>query len=380
MSSTRITSHDVARRAGVSRTTVSLVLNKSQSVTLNPKTRERVLQAASDLGYRPNSAGRMLVSGISETIGLVVSDPSILRVDQFIPQILYGIEQANRQMGFHVLVEGLEKHGSASAYDNLVESRRIDGLIVVNPRADDAALVALIEKDFPLVLVGSVRHPAEMSVTFSTRAAIAAAVDHVVSLGHRRVGAITFWPKGFVAADARLMTLAACLGHHGLTLDPDAVEDGDFSPESGYRAARALLDRRPDVSVIFAGNDTIAIGVLSAVHERGLRVPDDLSIVGFDDLPFAPWLTPSLTTIRMDGVKQGTIAAGMLSARLRHRPIETPRVRLEPEFVVRRSTGPWLGPSSPPSPTARARNPGRTASEIGEDPRLGPRPTRRGRV
>lgn len=338
MASNRVTSHDVARRAGVSRATVSLVLNRSESVTLSKETRERVLQAAADLGYKPNSAGRMLVSGLTETVGLLVSDPSILLVDQYIPHLLYGIEKANREMGFHVLVEGLEARDEAGAYDNLVESRRIDGLIVVNPRAGDKALVSLIDKGFPLVLVGSVRHPAEVSVTFTTRGVIGEAVDHVVGLGHRRVGAIAFAPRDFVSTNARLTALDAGLRQHGLALDDDAVGDANFSAESGYHAAKALLTRRPDLTAIFAGNDTIAIGVMNAAHELGRRVPDDLSIVGFDDLPFARWLTPPLTTIRTDGVRQGMIAAEMLFARLNQRPLESQRVRMEPELIVRAST------------------------------------------
>lgn len=340
MPSHRITSHDVARRAGVSRTTVSLVLSGSQKVVLSHETRERVIRAAEDLGYKPNSAARTLVSGVSETIGLVVSDPSILLVDAFIPQILYGIERANRDMGFHVLVEGLGAEQRPGAYDHLVESRRIDGLIVLNPRVGDEALVSLIEKGFPLVLVGSVRHKDEMSVTFATRAAIGAAVDHVAGLGHRRIGAVTFSQRGYTSRDARLAALGAAMARHGLDLDEDAVTDGDFSAESGYRAAMALLGRRPDLTAVFAGNDTIAIGVLSAARALGRRVPEDLSVVGFDDLPFAPWLTPALTTIRTDGVRQGAIAAEMLFARLGQPALHPPRVRLEPELVLRQSTGP----------------------------------------
>ncbi|MCJ2066021.1 LacI family transcriptional regulator [Methylobacterium sp. J-088] len=339
MPTKRVTSHDVARQAGVSRATVSLVLNRSESVVIAKETRERVLRAAGELGYKPNSAARMLVSGQSETIGLIVSDPSILLVDQFVTQVLYGVETANRQLGLHVLVAGLESDGPGSTYDDLVESRRIDGLIVLNPKAGDAALISLIEKDFPLVLVGSVRHPREVAVTFATRPALMKAVDHVVGLGHRRVGAITFSPRSFIATEARLAALEAGLRAHGLALDADAIEIGDFSPESGHCAGLALLSRRPDVTAIFAGNDTIAIGVLSAAHALGRTVPQDLSLVGFDDLPFAPWLTPALTTIRTDGVHQGQIATQMLFERLNGRSPAVPRVRLEPDFIVRASTG-----------------------------------------
>lgn len=343
MSSSRITSRDVAKRAGVSRATVSLVLNRSESVTLSAETRERVIQAAADLGYKPNSAARMLVSGVSETIGLVISDPSILLFDGFIPQILYGIERANRETGFHVLVEGLEMQGQQGAYDNLVESRRIDGLIVLNPRADDEALIQLIKRGFPLVLVGSVRHPDEVSVTFSTRRVIGQAVDHVTGLGHRRIGAVTFSPRSFVATEARLHALASALERNGLGLDADAIADGNFSAESGYHAAMDLLCRRPDLTAIFAGNDTIAIGVLSAARELGRRVPEDLSVIGFDDLPFAEWLGPGMTTIRIDAVRQGMIAAEMLFALLGHRELEQRRLRLEPELVIRRSTASIVG-------------------------------------
>lgn len=340
MGSSRVTSFDVAKRAGVSRTTVSLVLNGSESVALSAQTRERVLRAAADLGYQPNSAARMLVSGVSETIGLVVSDPSVLLVDAFIPQVLYGIERANRQMGLHVLVEGLNPGDPQGSYDGLVKSRRIDGLIILNPRSNDDALVSLIEKDFPLVLVGSVRHRKEVSVTFTTRKALATAVDHIIALGHRRIGAVTFSPLGFVSTGDRLEALRHGLGRFDLDIDDDAVAYGNFSPESGHHAALELLTRRPDVTTIFAGNDTIAIGVLSAARQLGRSVPGDLSVIGFDDLHFAPWLAPALTTIHTDGVRQGMIAAEMLFARLGHRELEQPRIRVETQFVIRQSTGP----------------------------------------
>jgi DNA-binding LacI/PurR family transcriptional regulator len=335
--SKRVTSHDVARRAGVSRTTVSLVLNRSDAATFSPETRERVLQAATDLGYKPNSAARMLVSGNSETIGLVISNKDILSVDAFVPQVLHGIGEVNQRHGFHVLLESLASGPGSGTYDHLVESRRIDGLILLNPRQDDEALKTLIEHKFPIVLVGTMRHPEEASINYSASASTRQAVDLLVDLGHRNVGMVAFAPPGFVAVEGRKEALRRALAAHDLDLPDTAVEYANFSAESGHVATRALLTRRPDVTAVFAGNDTIAIGVISAARALGRRVPEDLSVVGHDDLPFAAWLSPGLTTIRNDAVRQGALAAEMLISILQGKPIAERRVRLQSELIVRQS-------------------------------------------
>jgi DNA-binding LacI/PurR family transcriptional regulator len=334
----RITSLEVARLAGVSRATVSLVLNNSDRVSLSPGTRKRVFEAAEQLGYKPNSAARMLVSGVSETIGLVVTNPSVLLHDAYIPQILYGIEKANSEMGFHVLLEGLRTDDQDVTYDNLVKSRRIDGLIVLNPRANDLALASLIDRGFPVVLIGSLGHPEEYSVTSPGDSAMAEAARHIVELGHRRIGAITFAPLSFTGARDRLKLLRDMLWRCGATLEDDCVEVGDFSADSGYEAAIRLLKRRPDLTAIFAGNDTIAIGLLNAAQELGRKIPSDLSVIGYDDLHFAHRLNPPLTTVFSDGVSQGVAAAKMLFARLGHGEIGPSRITLEASFVQRAST------------------------------------------
>jgi LacI family transcriptional regulator len=344
----KVTSFDVARRAGVSRATVSTVLNRSTKVSISAETREKVLRAAKELGYRPNSAGRMLVRGQSETIALVLSDSEILLSDVFIPHILHGIGVVNREFGYHVLVDGVSERGNQTTYRRLAEARRIDGMIVLNPRTEDAELRELIDGGFPIVLIGSIRHPEEYSVNFSTRAGITAAVEHLVSLGHTRFGMVPFSHPGLVATDVRVAVMKTALDRSGLRLDADAVEYAEFSSRSGYEAVQRLLDRRPDLTAILAGNDTIALGVISALQKRGLAVPGDISVVGFDDLPFARFLTPPLTTIRTDGVDVGSKAARLLVRRLRGETVETHRLDSPTEFVVRRSTG----PAAQTSPTA----------------------------
>jgi DNA-binding LacI/PurR family transcriptional regulator len=337
MSDDKVTSHDVARRAGVSRTTVSIVLNQSTNVVLSAETRERVLRAASDLGYRPNSAARMLVKGNTETIGLVISRPEILPHDGFIPQLLLGISRVNQQHGFRVLVEGLDIDDAPRTYQSLVEERRIDGLIVLNPRTDDPDLRSLVDRDFPLVLIGSIRHQQEYSVNFSTQSGMDKAAGHLIALGHRRIGAVTFSPQGLVATDIRLSSLSKALAGHNILLNTQDVEYGNFSAESGYDAARKLLVKRPDLTAIVAGNDTIAIGVMSAAREQGRVIPRDLSVIGFDDLPFSAYLNPPLTTIRVDAVAQGAAAAGLLIRKLKGEEIEKRRLQVETTFIERGS-------------------------------------------
>jgi LacI family transcriptional regulator len=338
--SKKVTSRDVAERAGVSRVTVSMILNRTSGASFSEATRKRVFEAAEDLGYRPNAAGRMLVSGTTETIGLVVCHAELLRYDGFIPQVLKAIAVVCRQHGYRMLLDVVEDNARPDAYASMVRSRQIDGLIVIDPASDDPQLHALIEDNYPLVLLGSVRHPREHSVNFSTRRAIGMEVDHLVRLGHRRIAHVTYSPAGYVATDARLTAYHAALTRHGLPQDDLLIAHGAFSAESGFLATRELLARggeRP--TAILAGNDTIALGAIAAIVDAGLDVPRDVAVVGFDDLPTAAFMQPALTTIHNPADQQGELAANMLVKLLRHEPVETSRVRVAVNLVVRRSCG-----------------------------------------
>ena len=338
MARTKITSHDVARAAGVSRATVSIVLNRSNSAVIGAETRKRVEAVAAELGYRPNSAARMLKSGLTETVGLLVTERRSLPVDGYIPLLFNGIGSVLRRRGYHLLLETLSPTWGKNPYTDLVESRRIDGLLILSPRDDDAALIELIESDYPIVLFGSIGHPKEVSVDTPSTAGLREAVDHVVRLGHRIVGSVPFSPPGFAAADRRLADLRKFLADHSVPLDDDAVARGDFSAESGYQATLALMAARPDVTAIFAGNDTIALGVVGALARLGLAVPRDVSVIGFDDLPFAGFVAPPLTTVRIDATHQGRCAAEALLLRLKGRPVPEPRQTFESVFVQRGSS------------------------------------------
>ncbi len=353
MTRSRVTSHDVARAAGVSRTTVSIVLNRSNSAVIGDDTRKRVEAVAAELGYRPNSAARMLKSGVTETVGLVVTESRSLSVDGYIPLLFNGVGSVLRRKGYHLLLETLPRKRGKNPYTDLVESRRIDGLLLLSPRKDDTALVELIESDYPIVLLGSIGHPKEVSVDTPSTEGLRMAVDHVVALGHRRIASVPFSPPGFSAADMRLAELRGFLSGHGIELADDAVVYGDFSAESGFNATLKLIAAHPETTAIFAGNDTIALGVLGALAHLGLSVPDDVSVVGFDDLPFAGYVAPPLTTVRVDAVHQGRCAAEALIQRLTGKPVPVPRQRFASVFVPRRSTAAAVrNPVSPGRPVS----------------------------
>ncbi len=334
-----VTSLDVAKLAGVARSTVSHVLNGSNAVSLSDETRRKVQQAALTLGYRPNSAALMLRQGTTKTVGLLVTEAKSLHVDAYIPLLFTGVGEILRRRGYHLLLETFESVGKGNPYADLVVSRRIDGLLVLSPNAADSELCDLVRSDFPVVLFGSVGLPEEISVSSRLRTSIEEAADHLAGLGHRRIGCVPFSPPGFSATDSRTQDFAQALERHGLTLEPGAIEHADFSAESGNAAARRLLSRRPDLTAILAGNDTIALGVIGGAVAEGFSVPGDLSIVGFDDLPFAGHIHPALTTIRQDAIEQGRSAAELLVRRLSGEPLAERQVKLDSRFIPRASTG-----------------------------------------
>ena len=333
----RVTSIDIARHAGVSRTTVSFVLNQVPGV--RQKTRDRVLRSAQKLGYVPNSAARMLVSGRSSTLGLVISSPDLLQVDAFIPRLLYGIERVCNSTGYKLLIEAVEDATNPNAYLDLAHGKRIDGLIVHNPRADDRGLVQLIEKGFPVVIIGSVGHPKENSVGTDLLTGGRVATNHLVSLGHRRIAHISFAPLSYLAAEARFRGYREALKKARIQFDKSLLAIGNFSSESGFDAMKLLLRCRPIPTAVFVGNDTLAIGAMAAIRAAGLNVPEDIAIVGFDDLPFAAFCNPALTTIRLQADDLGERAARAAIELLDGKPVGMQRGVPPLELIVRESSG-----------------------------------------
>lgn len=333
----RPTSREVARRAGVSRSTVSVVLNDVTSIAIAPETRQRVLDAARELGYVPSAAARQLASGRARTIGLVISYAEHLKSDAFVPQALYSLNHAAHRRGFRVLVEALEDVTAPDAYHQLVRGKQIDGLIVLNPREDDARLPKLIADGFPVVVIGHA--PAGPQVDVDNVGAARRLTEHLLGLGRRRVASLPYAPLAHHSSRMRLDGWRAALETAGLDAGDAWVEVADFSAESGRAATERLLARvRPDALV--AGNDVVAFGAMTALRAAGLRIPDDVAVVGFDDIPLAAHACPPLTTVRLPAVEMGRRAAETLIRRIEG--VSEPVGAGDPlatELVVRASCG-----------------------------------------
>jgi DNA-binding LacI/PurR family transcriptional regulator len=335
----RVTSNDIAQAAGVSRTTVSFVLNEKIGTNISAETKARVLEAAEALGYVPNSAARMLVSGRSRTLGLILAHGDLMSVDAFAPPLMFGISRICNAHGYKLLVEAIEGGSQRDAYLDLAKSKRIDALIVLNPNSGDEGLVRMIESQFPVILFGSIGHSNENSIRPNTGKAAVRATRHLTELGHRRIAHITYAPVRYIGARERLRAFRRAIERARLEFDERLVASGDFSMESGYRAMKELLQVRDRPTALFAGNDTIAVGAIAALREAGLSVPRDVAVVGFDDLPFAAYCNPSLTTVNTDPIKQGQQAATAAIELLEGHSVGIRNCTISEKIIVRESCG-----------------------------------------
>ena len=325
---------DVARLAGVSHITVSRVLNDVPLV--RPETRERVLSAMTELGYRPNLAARALVTRRSHTLGVIVTKTTL-----FGPaSTLLGVEQAARDRGYYlsiVSVVDVTPEELLGALDQLTK-QGVEGLVVMTPRRGAVEALDAVPHELPMVTVegGAADTPA---VLVDQAGGAEALMRHLIDQGHRCVVHVA-GPADWLEAEARIDGWRAACRAGGLPT-PRPVR-GDWSPRSGYRAGRRLLDRVGEATAVFAANDQMALGVLRAFAEAGVRVPDDVSVAGFDDIPEAEFLHPPLTTVRQDFAAVGRRCVELLTAALEQdRPTASPeRVVVPARLVVRSSTGP----------------------------------------
>jgi len=337
----KVTSHTVAAHAGVSRTTVSFVLN-GHDRGIAAETRERVLRSAAELGYVPSAAARTLASGHARTLGMVVCHAQHLLTDAFLPQAVYGLTQVAKHRGYRVLVEPLEDVSSPHAYRALVHTKQIDGLLVLNPRADDRQLPKLIADGFPVVTIGQPPggHGAHLDIDNVTAAR--RATQHLLSLGHRHIAHIGYGSPRFTTVAERLSGHRAALEEGDADPHDDLVAFANYSAASGMDAMHSLLGRRggaPRFSALFAGNDTVALGAIRALGEAGLRVPEDVAVVGFDDIPIAAFTAPPLTTIRSPLLAMAEAAAHLLVNLVEGRAPATREQVLDTELIVRASCG-----------------------------------------
>jgi len=335
----KVTMKDVAEKAGVSLTTVSFIMNDKTQAAIPEETRNRVMEAVRALGYVRNASGRRLGSGKSHTLGFVLPSAEHVRTDAFVPQFLVSFNEVCIHHHFNLLVQAVGNPLRPDAYVDLVSANEIDGLFIVNPREDDPQINALLDSGFPVVADPIGRHPLACGVGIDNRQAARTAVRHLLDMGHRRIGCVNYGPQRFLSVAARCDGYRQALEEAAIGADESLIAWADFSHESGRAAAARLLDHGAPPTAIFAGNDTVAIGVLAALKERGLRVPTDVGVVSIDDIPAARFMNPALTTVRVPANDFGRLAGEMLIKLVSGERPDPRHVVLPTELVVRESSG-----------------------------------------
>jgi LacI family transcriptional regulator len=329
----RTTLAAIAAEAGVSLPTVSKVVNGRRDVA--PATRALVERLLDEHHYTRAGARRNRRSGLVDLVFNDLDSPWAV-------EILRGVEEWGTVHQTGVAVSAV-RHGNArpASWTSGLASHDTDGVILVMSGFTGRQLEQLREASIPLVVIDPVNPPPPdvPSVGATNWAGGLAATEHLLELGHRRIGAIA-GPGDYLCSRARTDGYRSALERAGVRFDPALVRNGDFRHEGGFGRGGELLDLPDPPSAVFAGSDQQAFGLYEAARQRGLRVPQDLSVVGFDDLPVARWVSPPLTTVRQPLAEMGRAAAQMLDDLIDGLPLRTNRVELSTELIVRESTAP----------------------------------------
>jgi len=324
----------IAAEAGVSLPTVSKVVNGRPDVA--PSTRARVERLLDEHHYSRSGARRSRRGGLIDLVFAGLDSPWAV-------EILRGVEEWGAVRSFGVAVSSV-RHGNArpASWTSALASHDTDGVILVTSELTHAQLGQLRSAGIPLVVVDPVNPPpADLASVGATNwAGGLAATEHLIGLGHRHIAAIA-GPGDYLCSRARIDGYRSGLERAGIVYDPSLVRHGDFQHEGGFRRGGELLDRPDPPTAIFAGSDQQALGVYEAARQRGLRIPQDLSVIGFDDLPVSRWVSPPLTTVRQPLAEMGRTAAQMLGDVIEGLPLRSTRVELSTELIVRESTAPF---------------------------------------
>ena len=333
-----ITISDIARIAGVSRATVSGVLNNNPSVS--EKTRQRILTIIKEHDYRPNEIARALALNQTDIIGLIVKDIS----NPLYSKIALGVEETCAKMGYSVIIGNTQKDIQREiSHINLLKRRRVDGLIIfpLQRGADLGHLFELKEENYPFVLLAEVPGIKADLVRSDDQPGAYQATKHLINLGRKRIAYIT-GPQNALANDRRLGSYKQALNDHNLSLNEELIRPGGWRRSDGYKAGKLMLNELkeyPDGA--FCYNDAVAIGFIRALVEHGLRIPQDVAIVGFDDAGSAAYLETALTTVEQPAKEIGNKAAQLLVERIKNKKEQqrTKKILLPTSLVIRESCG-----------------------------------------
>ncbi|HEY0829349.1 MAG TPA: LacI family DNA-binding transcriptional regulator [Bacilli bacterium] len=338
MSAGIITMKDVARMAGVSSATVSLAL--SGDLRVNEKTRRNVEKVAEKLNYIPNEIGRSLRSRKTETIALIIPNTSHhVFSHPYFSHLLDGITDVLNRFNYNLLLSTnpTEKDEEA-AYEKVLRNRRADGVIIASAPTKDRNLLRLIESGFPVVYLGRWFHDDVITVERDDIGGAYMATAHLLKLGRRKIVHFS-GPLDHQTGQDRLEGYKRALQDHSVLFNPTLIIEKDFSMEEGYKGAAELIDSGRSFDALFAGNDLMALGALKLFQEKGIKVPEDVSLVGFDDIDMANMFHPTLTTVHQPMKQIGIIAAEKLLAVLNGQPDENKKAILTTELVIRESCG-----------------------------------------
>jgi Transcriptional regulators len=337
----RPTQVDVARRAGVSRATVSYVLNglTEGRVPISDETKQRVLDAIEELGYEPDARAQALRSGSTKTIALIIPD---LRNPHFC-EVATGIEEAARAAGYHLLLSSttLNDEYAVEIFKDL-SRRRFDGLIlasafILKSEEAQATLEQVRQRGLPIVELSE--HYGVDSVGVDYREATREVMSYLLSLGHRHIG-LLYGIGGHELAEDRRQPYRAGLEAAGIPIDEDLIVECGPTIEDGYQAAKQLLRLPSRPTAIIAVNDLLSIGAVRAAADTGVHVPQELSLVGYDDIPMAKYLVPRLTTVTKDAYASGKKAFEILMRRMQDPNLPRQKIQTSARLVIRESTGP----------------------------------------
>jgi len=338
----RVTSKDVADKVGVSRTTVSLVLNDVKGIQISPETRQKVLDAANEMGYVPDATAQALASRRTQAIGLVLTrSQHHIATDAFLPKIISGLLTTAKKQNIRIMIDWVEPDHQEQAYFELARAKRIDGMILSTPRLDDKALRSLENVDIPTVLMGFIAESSLPYVDVDNTKAAEKATSYLLELGHKEIAFISNAHPEYTASPDRVNGYKKALTNAGIPVNEKLIRYADFDPESGYQSMKSLLNSGEKFTAAFVASDNVAIGAKSAVREAGLHVPDNISLIGFDDIPWAKYSDPPLTTIQLPAEALAQSACTLLLELIQdgHQQKQN-QVILDTELIIRKSCKP----------------------------------------
>ncbi len=329
----RVTIADVAKEAGVSKQTVSRAINDKGEIS--PVTKQHILDVVDLLGYRPSRVAQAMNTNHSYMLGLVVPDIT----NQFFPEVARGAQDAAYAQNYTVLLTNTDDQASRELDTlELLAAQGVDGMITFSHQAEEDALKRFADSSQPIIVINrAIEHPNITLLRVDNRAGAQKAVAHFITTGHTRIGMLTnrdFSPSQLLRVQGYQQTLE----EHGLSGGESRLSADAPTLSGGYRATQRLLELHPDITAIFAYNDMMGLGAIRACVEMGRSVPDDIAIIGFDDIQLASMYTPSLSTVRVDKYAMGQKAVECLLRRFDNPAAHIDPIELETELILREST------------------------------------------